>query len=174
MCGFGSRTGATTLAEIGDPHRFANPARLAAYAGLAPVDRQSGRSHTTGQPRRGNHRLHNAMFMAAFVATQHDPDARAHLPTQTRPRQGTQRRGHLRRPPTPQHHPGHAQDPNPLPTPPTRETTRRSLTTRQGHPPRVLDDYLPGGLRDIANGICEDADSGSLTDGLSYNYSHLT
>ena len=32
MCGFGPRTGARTLAEIGDPHRFANPARLAAYA----------------------------------------------------------------------------------------------------------------------------------------------
>ena len=78
MCGFGPRTGARTLAEIGDPHRFANPARLAAYAGLAPVDRQSGRSHRTGRSRGGNHRLHNAMFMAAFVATQHDPDARAY------------------------------------------------------------------------------------------------
>ena len=78
MCGFGPRTGARTLAEIGDPHRFANPARLAAYAGLAPVDRQSGRSHTTRRSLRGNHRLHNAMFIAAFVATQHDPDARAY------------------------------------------------------------------------------------------------
>ena len=78
MCGFGPRTGARTLAEIGDPHRFANPGRLAAYAGLAPVDRQSGRSHTTGRSRGGNHRLKNAMFIAAFVATQHDPDARAY------------------------------------------------------------------------------------------------
>ena len=78
MCGFGPRTGARTLAEIGDPHRFANAGRLAAYAGLAPVDRQSGRSHTTGRSRRGNHRLKNAMFIAAFVATQHDPDARAY------------------------------------------------------------------------------------------------
>ena len=76
MCGFGPRTGARTIAEIGDPHRFANPGRLAAYAGLAPVDRQSGRSHTTGRSRGGNHRLHNAMYIAAFVATQHDPDGR--------------------------------------------------------------------------------------------------
>ena len=38
MCGFGPRTGARTLAEIGDPHRFANPARLATYTGLAPAD----------------------------------------------------------------------------------------------------------------------------------------
>jgi len=42
------------------------------------MDRQSGRSHTTGRSQGGNHRLHNAMFIAAFVATQHDPDARAY------------------------------------------------------------------------------------------------
>ena len=35
-----------TLAEIGDPHRFANPGRLASYAGLAPVNWQSGTSAT--------------------------------------------------------------------------------------------------------------------------------
>ena len=74
MCGFGPRTGARTLAEIGDPNRFANPVRLAAYAGLAPVNWQSGRTSNTRRPRGGNHRLHNAMF----IATQHDPDARAY------------------------------------------------------------------------------------------------
>jgi transposase len=79
LCGFGPRTGARTLAEIGDPHRFANGSRLAAYAGLAPTDWRSGRSiNGTFQHRGGNHRLKNAMFLAAFVATQHDPDARAY------------------------------------------------------------------------------------------------
>ena len=78
LCGFGPRTGARTLAEIGDPNRFADGSRLAAYAGLAPVDWQSGRSATVRKPRGGNHRLKNAMFTAAFVATQHDPDARAY------------------------------------------------------------------------------------------------
>ena len=78
LCGFGPRTGARALAEIGDPHRFADGGRLAAYAGLAPVDWQSGRSATVRKPRGGNHRLKNAMFIAAFVATQHDPDARAY------------------------------------------------------------------------------------------------
>ena len=78
LCGFGPRTGARTLAEIGDPHRFADGGRLASYAGLAPVDWQSGRSAAARKPRGGNHRLKNAMFTAAFVATQHDPDARAH------------------------------------------------------------------------------------------------
>ena len=78
LCGFGPRTGARTLAEIGDPHRFADGSRLASYAGLAPVDWQSGRSAQSRKPRGGNHRLKNAMFTAAFVATQHDPDARAY------------------------------------------------------------------------------------------------
>lgn len=74
MCGFGPRT----LAEIADPHRFENGSRLASYAGLAPTDTQSGRSHTTRRNRRGNHRLKNAMFQAAFTASQHDPSARAY------------------------------------------------------------------------------------------------
>lgn len=79
LCGFGPRTGARTLAEIGDPHRFANGGRLAAYAGLAPIDRRSGRSiNSTSSARTGNHRLKNAMFIAAFVAAQHDPAARAY------------------------------------------------------------------------------------------------
>ena len=78
LCGFGPRTGARALAEIGDPHRFADGSRLAAYAGLAPVDWQSGRSATARKPRGGNHRLKNALFTAAFVAAQHDPDARAY------------------------------------------------------------------------------------------------
>lgn len=79
LCGFGPRTGARTLAEIGDPHRFATGSRLAGYAGLAPSDRRSGKSlNSSHQQRGGNHRLKNAMFIAAFVATQHDPEARAY------------------------------------------------------------------------------------------------
>ncbi len=79
LCGFGPRTGARTLAEIGDPTRFATGSRLASYAGLSPTDWRSGRSSNNAfQHRGGNHRLKNAMFIAAFVATQHDPDARAY------------------------------------------------------------------------------------------------
>ena len=79
LCGFGPRTGARTLAEIGDPARFANGSRLASYAGLSPTDWRSGSSiNGAFQHRGGNHRLKNAMFLAAFVATQHDPDARAY------------------------------------------------------------------------------------------------
>jgi len=79
LCGFGPRTGARTLAEIGNPARFETGSRLAAYAGLAPTDWRSGRSiNGSFQHRGGNHRLKNAMFIAAFVASQHDPDARAY------------------------------------------------------------------------------------------------
>jgi transposase len=79
LCGFGARTGARTLAEIGDPHRFADGGRLAAYAGLTPIDRQSGTSiRGASKNRAGNHRLKDAMFLAAFVASQHDPSAKAY------------------------------------------------------------------------------------------------
>ena len=79
LCGFGPRTGARTLAEIGDPTRFENGSRLASYAGLAPTDWRSGKSiNGAFQHRGGNHRLKNAMFLSAFVATQHDPAARAY------------------------------------------------------------------------------------------------
>lgn len=75
--GIGVRTGARILAEIGDGSGFATGSKLAAYAGLTPVTRQSGKTlNAEHRSRRGNHRLKNAMFLAAF-ASLHDPDSRA-------------------------------------------------------------------------------------------------
>ena len=75
--GVGPRTGSTILAGIGDGSRFANGSRLASYAGLAPVTRQSGSSiRGRSRSRRGNHRLKNAMFLAAFASLR-DPVSRA-------------------------------------------------------------------------------------------------
>ena len=75
--GIGPRTGARILAEIGDGTRFANGSKLASYAGLAPVTRQSGTSlRGEAQSRRGNHRLKNAMFLAAFASLR-SPDSKA-------------------------------------------------------------------------------------------------
>ena len=69
LSGIGPRTGARILAEIGDGSRFANGSKLASYAGLAPVTRQSGTSlKGESKSRRGNHRLKNAMFLAAFAS----------------------------------------------------------------------------------------------------------
>lgn len=75
--GIGPRTGARILAEIGDGTRFASGSKLASYAGLAPVTRQSGTSiRGESQSRRGNHRLKNAMFLAAFASLR-SPDSKA-------------------------------------------------------------------------------------------------
>ena len=75
--GIGPRTGARILAEIGDGSRFATGDKLASYAGLAPVTRQSGKSiNGETQSRRGNHRLKNAMFLAAFASLR-SPDSKA-------------------------------------------------------------------------------------------------
>ncbi|MHB1536716.1 MAG: transposase, partial [Acidimicrobiales bacterium] len=55
--------------EIGDPGRFENGDKLAAYAGLAPAKHQSGKLlNAEAQSRRGNHRLENAMSLAAFAS----------------------------------------------------------------------------------------------------------
>jgi transposase len=70
--GIGARTGARILTEIGDINRFPTPGHLAAYAGLAPVTRQSGRSlNSETRSRRGNHRLKNAMWLSAFCSLHH-------------------------------------------------------------------------------------------------------
>ena len=77
MPGIGPRTGARILAEIGDGSRFADGDKLASYAGLAPVTRQSGKSiNGESKSRRGNHRLKNAMFLAAFASLR-SPDSKA-------------------------------------------------------------------------------------------------
>jgi transposase len=75
--GIGPRTGARILAEIGDGSRFPTGDKLASYAGLAPVTRQSGKSlNGETKSRRGNHRLKNAMFLAAFASLR-SPDSKA-------------------------------------------------------------------------------------------------
>ncbi len=109
--GIGPRTGSRILAEIGDGTRFADGDRLASYAGLAPVTRQSGKSiNGESKSRRGNHRLKNAMFLAAFASLR-DPGVQSLLRPQTGRRQTPQRRPHLPRPPPLQRHPGHAPHP---------------------------------------------------------------
>ncbi|MGH3394785.1 MAG: IS110 family transposase [Streptosporangiaceae bacterium] len=77
MPGIGPRTGARILAEIGDGSAFRDGSKLAAYAGLAPVTRQSGTSlNGESRSRRGNHRLKNALFLAAFASLR-DPASKA-------------------------------------------------------------------------------------------------
>lgn len=72
--GIAARTGARILTEIGDVTRFPTAGHLAAYAGLAPVTKQSGRSiNAEHRSRRGNHRLKNALWLSAFCSLHHPP-----------------------------------------------------------------------------------------------------
>ncbi|HET9125566.1 MAG TPA: IS110 family transposase [Solirubrobacteraceae bacterium] len=72
--GIGARTGARILTEIGDVSRFPTAGHLAAYAGLAPVTKQSGRTlNGEHRSRRGNHRLKNALWLSAFCSLHHPP-----------------------------------------------------------------------------------------------------
>ncbi len=76
--GFGVRLGAELLVEVGQLARFPDAGHLAAYAGLAPVSRDSGKyvGHRR-RPRGGNKRLKNVLYHAAFVAARSDPRCRA-------------------------------------------------------------------------------------------------
>jgi transposase len=79
VSGFGSVLGARMLADTdGDPLRvFGTPARLAAYAGLGPVPRDSGRvSGNLRRPKRYHRRLQNVFHTAAFVSISIDGPSR--------------------------------------------------------------------------------------------------
>ena len=72
--GIGPRLGARIAVEIGSIARFRTPAHLAAYAGLGPTPWRSGTSINAQVPSRfGNHRLKNALFLAAFASLRHPP-----------------------------------------------------------------------------------------------------
>ena len=78
MPGFGIRTAARVLPEIGDIAAFPTPGHLAAYAGLAPVTRRSGSSISGEHPPEGGSKaLQRAMFLAAFASLS-DPLSRAY------------------------------------------------------------------------------------------------
>jgi transposase len=72
--GVGPRLGARIAVEIGPITRFRTPGHLAAYAGLGPTPWKSGTSINANMPSRfGNHRLKNALFLAAFASLRHAP-----------------------------------------------------------------------------------------------------
>ena len=78
MPGVGARTAVALLLTLGDGSTFPTAGHLAAYAGLAPVTRQSGRSiRGERQPRRGNRALKSALYLSAFASLKH-PASRAY------------------------------------------------------------------------------------------------
>lgn len=69
MPGVGPRTAIALLLAVGDGTKFRTAGHLAAYAGLAPVTRQSGRSiRGEHQPRRGNRQLRSLLYLSAFAS----------------------------------------------------------------------------------------------------------
>ena len=103
--GVGPRTGSTILAEIGDGSRFANGSRLASYAGLAPVTRQSGssiRRPVEEPPRQPPPQERHVPRRLRIVAR---PRLEGLLRPQARRGQAPQRRHHLPRAPALRRHP---------------------------------------------------------------------
>lgn len=78
--GIGPTTAARIIAELGDPAAFLTPASLAAYVGVVPALKQSGKR----QPQRagcspiGNARLRAALWMPTLVAVRKNPWLKAH------------------------------------------------------------------------------------------------
>jgi transposase len=74
MPGVGARTTGVLLLTLGDDSTFATVARLTAYAGLAPVTRQSGRTiRGERQPRRGNRALKSALYFVGLRQSEDPP-----------------------------------------------------------------------------------------------------
>ena len=77
--GMGALLGAEFLATVGDPRDgFASADQFAAFAGLAPAARDSGKR--TGNDRRmrgGNRRLKQVFYQAAFASLRGSPESRA-------------------------------------------------------------------------------------------------
>lgn len=76
--GVGPTVSAVLLAEAAHLLARRDGATLRAYAGLAPVTRRSGKSHTVVMRRACNLRLRNAFYHWARVSTICDPAARAY------------------------------------------------------------------------------------------------
>jgi transposase len=79
MPGIGFRLGAEFLAAVGDPALIGSADQLAAWAGLAPVSRDSGkRTGRLNTPKRYSRRLRRVMYMSALTAIRCDPYSRAY------------------------------------------------------------------------------------------------
>jgi len=78
--GIGPTTAARIIAEVGDPASFLSPATLAAYVGVVPALKQSGKR----QPQRagcssiGNARLRKALWMPTLTAVKKNPWLKAY------------------------------------------------------------------------------------------------
>lgn len=80
IVGIGSVTAATILAEIGDIQRFATLEKLVGYSGIDARVYQSGQftGSEMHMSKRGSPYLRRAVWLAANIARQHDPELQAY------------------------------------------------------------------------------------------------
>lgn len=78
--GIGPHTAACLIAALGDPAHFRNASALAAYVGVVPGLKQSGKRTGTraGLTPLGNARLRTALWMPTLSAVRNNPWLRAH------------------------------------------------------------------------------------------------
>ena len=78
--GIGPTTAAKLIAELGDPAHFDGPEAIAAYVGVIPALRQSGKRSPGrgGLTSMGNARLRAALWMPTLVAVRCNPWLKAH------------------------------------------------------------------------------------------------
>lgn len=80
ITGIGPQTAARLVAELGDPAAFRSPAALAAYVGVIPALRQSGKRSgpRAGLTRIGHAPLRAALWMPVLTAVRKNPWLRAY------------------------------------------------------------------------------------------------
>ncbi len=76
--GVGPIVAGLILAHVGDPARFATPARFAAYNGTAPIEASSGPRKRHRLNPRGNRKLNHAMHLIAVTQIAHDTPGRVY------------------------------------------------------------------------------------------------
>lgn len=77
--GIGPHTAARIIAEVGDPASYRDAAALAAYVGVVPATRHSGKHRPLRAPisNLGNARLRHALWMPTLTAVKRNPWLRA-------------------------------------------------------------------------------------------------
>jgi transposase len=78
--GVGKVTGSAILAEIGDINRFESSEKLVAFAGIDPTVYETGQfiAKRTRMSKRGSPHLRYALWQAASMAIQYDPELKAY------------------------------------------------------------------------------------------------
>jgi len=72
--GVGFITAAVILAEVGDLRRFGTSRQVAAFAGVTPGRKESGKRKRPGRmSKQGNGRIRQALYMASLSASVHNP-----------------------------------------------------------------------------------------------------